>query len=587
MFPGVATTAVRSLRLRTASLFIPMWMLLLLALVPVSALPEAFPIRIGSGETDLSRYREYGYNVALMGNITQLATYEGVAPGVLPPGNALRTRIEQNRRDFSRSLRQAAALGLKVCLSTDEILLPTAILERFSDRISTPQDPKKVDLGREGFWEIYRAKYREVLRDFPEIAYVMVRTGENYSYLLDGYSGQLIAERTSERTRSEAYIRNMQRLIHETRRIVVDEFGRQLIWRTWDLGNHGFHASTEVYDRVLAGISERKGLIFSIKYTQTDYWRYNDFNPNIGRGGVDQIVEFQCAREYEGKGAFPDYVGEEHAEAMRKARKLGAKGVWIWNFGGGWGGPHLEQDRWVRLNIDATARLAVDPDQSPRALAEAWAAKEFGVKAAPKVADMLMLSDDCVLGFRYIAPFARRNKGWLPSRNIMRDDIIRGDKVLGGEGGLKLLYEGSRDSFEEALREKEQAAACTVQMRETFESAREAIAGERSERLYRESLSSLRYMEVLSVVMSHYIRGMFLYYRWQETKDPETGRAAARELTRWRDAWSAYRSTIPVLDGVATLYRSQNSQREGDTEGAMEDTCRRALSDLAGQFGSP
>lgn len=558
---------------------------LLLSAALTWAQPPPFEILLGSGEKEPDRYREYGYTAAVLGNFTQLATYEEIAPGILGPDTPLRRQIEKNRSEFRQRLRQARALGLKACLITDEILLPTAIVDHFAGRITAADDAKKVDLGREEFWEVYRAKYREVLREFPEIAFVMVRTGENYSYLLDGYSGQLIAEPIAVRERSDAYIRNMQRLIRETRRIVVDEFGRKLIWRTWDMGNYGFHANPAVYDRVLAGVNERDGLIFSVKFTQTDYWRYNDFNPNIGRGGVDQIVEFQCAREYEGKGAFANYLGEEHAEAMRRASALGVKGVCIWNFGGGWGGPHLKSDRWVRLNIETTAALARNPHLSPRALAQAWAEKEFGRRAASKVADLLLQSDDCVRAFRYIAPYARKHPGWLPSRNIMRDDIIRGEKVLGGEGGLRLLYEGSREQLDEALAEKQEAAACATRLREGFESLREAIVAERGERLYREALHSFRYLEALARVMAHYIGGMFLYYRWEEAGGEETARKALKELRAWRRAWDVYRNDIPKLEGVATLYRSQNSQRDGDVEGAMASTCELALTRLEGRLG--
>ena len=369
----------------------------------------------------------------------------------------------------------------------------------------------------------------------------------------------------------------MQRLINETRAIVVDEFHRQLIWRTWDLGNYGLHANPEVYDRVLAGVRERAGLIFSVKFTQTDYWRYNDFNPTIGRGGVDQIIEFQCAREYEGKGAFPDYVGPEHAAAMRKvAATPRIRGVWIWDFGGGWGGPFLKSDRWVRANIYATARLAVDPELSARRLAEEWAAREFGPAAASKVAEMLMLSPEAVLRFRYIAPYARRNKGWLPSRNIMRDDIIRGGKDV-----LLPLYEGSRDELAEALNEKLDAVRRVGRMRELFESARPQIVSAKGEQVYRESLHTIVSMESLAQVMANYVRGMFQYYRWQETHDEKTGRAARHELTEWRKAWTRYRNEIPKLDGVASLYRSLNSQKETDTAGAMADMCEQALAALA------
>jgi len=548
------------------------WLLLAL---PAAAF-GAMEIRMGSGETDLARYREYGYNAAVLGSFTQLATYSEIAPRALPPGNPLRAKVDENRRDLQERLRTAAKLGLKACLSTDEILLPTAVLEYFAGKITLDHDPKRVDLEKEEFWRIYRAKYREVLRDFPEIAYVMVRTGENYSFLSDGYSGQLIAERTSSATRSDGYFRNMQRMINETRKIVVDEFHRKLIWRTWDLGNYGFHASPEVYDRVLTGVSQRAGLIFAIKFTQTDYWRYNDFNPNIGRGGVEQIVEFQCAREYEGKGAYPDFVGPEHAEAMRKvAAARGVKGVWLWNFGGGWGGPFLKSDRWVRANIYATAKLAENQGLSPRALAQEWAVKEFGKAAAPKVAEMLMLSPECVLRFRYVAPYARRNKGWLPSRNIMRDDIIRGGKDV-----LTPLYDGSKDSLNEALEEKLEAVRLAQRMRRTFESAQQEIIAARGPAIYRESLNSILYMEALAKVMAHYVRGMFQYERWRQTGNKEIGSAARNELVEWRKAWDYYRNEIGKLEGVASLYRSLNSQQETDTRGAMEDLCEAALAAL-------
>src|ERR1035438_1125685 len=282
-----------------------------------------------------------------------------------------------------------------------------------------------------------------------------------------------------DRNYDDAYFRHMTRLIEETRKIVVDEFGRTLIWRTWDLGNDGFHANPTVYDHVLAGLPERKGLILAVKNTQTDFWRYNDFNPMIGRGGVQQIVEFQCAREYEGKGAFPNYTGTFFAGDMPQAAAIDVKGEWIWDFGGGWGGPFLKSDRWVRLNIFATTRLAQNPDLSPRSLAEEWAAKEFGAKAATNVADMLMLSGDCVLKFRYLAPYAGAHRGWTPSLNFMRDDIIRGEP-------LKHLYDGSKNSLPEAFAEKEEAVALASKMREMFESSRNDIVRSEERRVGKE-----------------------------------------------------------------------------------------------------
>ena len=543
---------------------------------PAASSATPLTLRIGSGEKSVERYREYGYNAAILGDATQLASYDAACPNAIPRGSELRKRIEQQRKSFQQASERARALGLEVCLLTDEVSLPTPILERLQPSRLQGTNAPRIDLDGADFWNLYRAKYREVLKAYPRVACVIIRTGENYSHPEDGFTGHTVLDGKYD----EAYFRHMQQLIEESRKVVVDECGRTLIWRTWDLGNDGFHANPKVYDRVLAGLPNRQGLILSIKHTQTDFWRYNDFNPTIGRGGVPQIVEFQCAREYEGKGAFPNYVGPLHAEAMIQAAALGVKGVWVWDFGGGWGGPFLKSDRWVRLNIEATSRLAQNPRLSPRTLAEEWAAREFGPKAATNVAALLMLSGDCVLKFSYIAPYAREHSGWKPSLNLMRDDIIRGEV-------LKQLYDGSRQSLPEVFAEKEAAVALARRMRALFERSRDDIVAQRGERVYQESLSSLIYVESLATVMCHYVNGMFSYYQWQETHAPATAARARQELQAWGDAWRRYQTVAPRLPGVASLYRSQNTQRPDSARGAMAELCEAALQTLAAREGNP
>jgi len=536
-------------------------------------------IRLGSGETSLEQYKEYGYNAIMMGDLTQLASYDELAPGAIADNSQLRRNIDKYRRDFVKKVAQAQKMGLDACVVTDEIQFPIPVYDRFKYQILKSNNPKKMDINFDSqeFWDLYLAKYREVLKAYPQIKYVMVRTGENYSHPEKGYVGRTVIDHRID----DAYYRNMQRLIEETRKVVVDEFGRTLIWRTWDLGDNGFHASPAVYDRVLAGVPDRRGLIMAVKITKTDFWHYNYFNPNIGRGDVDQIIEFECDREYEGKGAFPDYVGVAYAEGMKLVRDRGVKGVWIWDFGGGWGGPFLKDDMWVRLNIYATTRLAQNPELSPRNLAGQWAAQEFGTNAAPKVTDMLMLSDDCITKLFYIAPYSREHP-WSPSRNLLRDDIIHGEASIGSNGGLKdVLYEGSKSSLQEALDEKTQAVALAQQMRSIFESQKDDIVAERGEKVYDDGLSSLIYLEDLAEVVSHYVRGMFLFYHWQDTGDTTAANQANQELLAWRDAWKTYQTEVPKLPGAASIYRSLNTQEPDSTQGAMTDTCEKALQALA------
>ena len=533
--------------------------------------PKPMAILLGSGEKSVDCYKDYGYNAVVIGDATRLASFDAIFPGLIAPGSDLRNRIEREREKFQAEYDRANELGLAVCLMDDEVSLPVPVLEKLkSSGVS-----KGMDLDNELFWNVYRAKYREVLKAYPRIAYVMVRTGENYSHADEGFVGHTVLDGSYD----DAYFHHMQRLIEETRKIVVDEFGRTLIWRTWDLGNEGFHANSKVYDRVMASVTNHTGLILAIKHTQTDFWRYNDFNPMIGRGGVDQIVEFQCAREYEGKGAFPNYVGPAHAEAMRKAAAIGVKGVWIWDFSGGWGGPFLKSDRWVRLNILATGRLAKNPNLSPHDIAQEWAAGEFGARASTNVADMLMLSGECIRKCMYIEAYARDHRGWKPGLNLMRDDIIRGEPI-------KQLYDGSKNALPEVFAEKEESVALATRMRSLFENSRDDIVADRGETVYNESLSSLIYLQSLTKVVCHYVNGMFAFYQWQETPAAAAATKARQELQAWNEAWKDYQTEVPELTGVASLYRSQNTQSADSARGAMADVCEKALRSLAGSASS-
>jgi len=526
---------------------------------------------IGSGEKEMRRYLDYGCTATISGDITRLAFFDGVSPSLIPEGSALRAQIERTRGKFKKEYEEAAKLGLSLVAGTDEVALPVPVADWLKAQDKNNKNPVWADWESDCFWQVYRAKYSEVLKTYPKIAYVLIRTGENYSRPEQGY----LAQRVMGKAIDDDYFRRMIRLIEETRKVVVDECGRTLIWRTWDLGNDKFHANTNVYDRIIAGVKNRKGLLFSVKHVQTDFWRYNDFNPTIGRGGVEQLIEFQCAREYEGKGAFPNYVGPLHAEDMLKAAERGAVGVWLWHFGGGSGGPKLASDRWTRLNIYATSKLVKEPTASPRKLAEEWAAQEFGSKAASVVADMLMLSPEFVLKFRYIAPYARQHRGWKPSENLMRDDIIRG-------ASLRQLYEGSKHALPEVFSEKEAAVVLARRMRELFELARPDILAERGEKVYQEALSSLLYMESLAKVVCHYVNGMFQYYQWKETRNA-AGAAKAREtLLAWQAEWRHYTTEIPRLPGVATRYRSANLTSEEESAGkdTMAGLCEEALKEL-------
>ena len=62
------------------------------------------------------------------------------------------------------------------------------------------------------------------------------------------------------------------------------------------------------------------------------------FNPTLGIGRHRQIVEVQCQREYEGKGAYPNYVVKGVVEGFEE------------NAGRFLGGGVISETRRVSLN---------------------------------------------------------------------------------------------------------------------------------------------------------------------------------------------------------------------------------------------
>jgi hypothetical protein len=135
----------------------------------------------------------------------------------------------------------------------------------------------------------------------------------------------------------------------------------------------------------------------------------------LGVGRHQQIVEVQCAREYEGKGAFPNYIAhgvidgfEEHAPLKVQGKLWNLKGlqasgklagVWTWSRGGGWEGPYIKNELWCDLNTWVMAQWANNPSESEKSIFNRYATTRLGLSAkdAIKFRKLAILSEKAVL----------------------------------------------------------------------------------------------------------------------------------------------------------------------------------------------
>lgn len=521
-----------------------------------------FPIRIMSGDPVETAVR-FGYNTVFTphshNNVVLLEDYD---KDMFFQHDKQRGYLMERRAQFADALARQQALNIDSISSGDEFEFHKAVLKR----------PWAAELLRGGaeswlcfcnprLWDLYAAKYREILGGFKDLDYIMLRLGENYAG--GDYFGNVPATKEFWKhcpaCMGDGYADRIATLINRTQKIVSGDHKRMYIHRTWDTNSDTFHTSPDMYREILSKVQSKENLYLSVKYTKTDFWMYNEFNETIGQDGAPQIVEFQCAREYEGKGAFPNYIGAHAAGGYRHAAAGGAAGAWNWHHGGGWDGPYPKTDLWNQANIYTAAHLAWNPALDPGDLAREWGALTFGAEDAEKIAKLLAMSTEAVRKLIYFEAYAQaKGDPWMPNENWVRDDVIK------GSGPLRKIYTAASASVDHMVREKEDAVLLIQDML--------GIAKDLSApaELRQSAVQSLEYELALARVLRSYAAAYLYYCRWKET-GAETDRAKAfAYANQWERDWDTYTRAIPGLKWSASLYRDDG----------MVETIREVLADL-------
>lgn len=135
---------------------------------------------------------------------------------------------------------------------------------------------------------------------------------------------------------------------------------KKLFFRSWD----NWASDALVYQAITDPIPPHPLLYFSIKHTSKDFLRRISFNNQLGVGKHAQIIEVELQREYEGKGAHPNYVMNYVINGFPEVtpsiglqdviNKPQIKGMWSWTRGGGWWGPYIHGNE---IHVDLHAHV--------------------------------------------------------------------------------------------------------------------------------------------------------------------------------------------------------------------------------------
>ncbi|WOO40355.1 hypothetical protein [Rubellicoccus peritrichatus] len=281
--------------------------------------------------------------------------------------------------------------GLKIYVTMDVLSYTSALL-------------KNVGTSTRSVTAFIKELLTDFFKTFPEVKGVIMRIGESDGLdVHNEFRSQLILKRAKQ----------VNRLLKETLP-VFEEQDRELIFRTWTVGAYGigdlmWHRSRFI--KIFQDI-DSPAITISMKYGESDFFRYLPLNSHFFRLNLPTIVELQARREYEGSGEFPSFIGEDYsqyAQELRKAPRL--RGISVWCQTGGWTPfcrlTYIEKEGiWNEIN--AAVALQVFRDQvSPEAALRNFA-QSHNIPNIDDFVNLMQKSEMVVKRLLYIPDIAKQ-----------------------------------------------------------------------------------------------------------------------------------------------------------------------------------
>lgn len=320
---------------------------------------------------------------------------------VFPQDSEARAWVLKRKEELRREYDATRNAGLKVCFMMDIIVLPECMREIYPEILN---ENGNIDIYKPYMKEILDALFDELFQEFPQVDGIYIRYGETYvgpEYATPWHKGNNPIQGDMWE-----YHKFLIRYLIDT---VCEKCSREIYYRTWGFGKLQY--DPETYLELSDQIPVHKNFYFCIKHTTGDFHRTSVFNQSLNIGKHKQIIEVQAAREYEGKGAYPDYVAngvihgfEEYQWQMNLTQNRSLEdvvncedsliaGIWTWSRGGGWDGPYINgsngengivtvpdgRELWADINAYVISHWAKDTSRSD---------KEYALQYAREVLDM-------------------------------------------------------------------------------------------------------------------------------------------------------------------------------------------------------
>merc|ERR1719330_2233200 len=305
-------------------------------------------------------------NVATGSNSPALVVdYPSLGLDFWPAGSAARLWREAQLVHLRGWVDDCTAAGISPLFWLDMNVLPTALVRALGDNVTSPYGPKSkaryVDFQKSMTRALLEEMFSEMFRLVPEAAGVIIRTGEIYTFDTPFHMGNApvkVAHNASDR--QSQWVDYLSFL-----RDQAEKHDKYVLFRTWLT-----FGDKNQYLQITNEVEPHPKFWISVKQQQGDYFRYLYWNALIGIGKHPQVVEFSAQRAYEGKGSYPNYLGDQVIHGYQEidiAHRIGleryvhlnttVQGIWVWSRGDGWWGPYLKgHEIWPALHAQTWGR---------------------------------------------------------------------------------------------------------------------------------------------------------------------------------------------------------------------------------------
>jgi len=316
--------------------------------------------------------------------------WASVDPDIFPAGSTERAWVEAKGMELDKLYSSTKAAGLNVYCHTDMVVLPKKLVEKYNlssslGDVSNPETQK-----------FLRLAIRQMFQRFPQLDGLVVRIGETYLQGAPYHQGGMKDKADPEKT-----IAPLMNLLREE---VCVNLNKKVFFRSW----MSFDTDSKKYLRVSDGVEPHPNLAVVVKHCEGDFHRGNPFSKVLGIGRHSQLVEVQCQREYEGKGAYPNYIAHGVIEGFEEHQGQSLRKLWssnpliigmsTWSRGGGWEGPYLSNELWCDLNVYVLAKWTVTPSRTEEEIFGEYCSKVLKLNAADaaKFRRLCFLSADAI-----------------------------------------------------------------------------------------------------------------------------------------------------------------------------------------------